>query len=178
MPRASACGSSWLSVESRMQRGGEQQDLLAGGEAATRAAQRAYAQEAAHPAEALQKNWLQGQLETQHFIMGSIYGTAMPMQRRMEMGILSQVGRLPGLPSSHLGLNTVLGRDETIDWEDYLGLPENSEVAVDMRAQLERKYGITPQSSALGPAALGGVPDKLRQAAAPREGVALRKDLC
>ena len=40
----------------RMQRGGEQQDLLAGGEAATRAAQRAYAQEAAHPAEALQKN--------------------------------------------------------------------------------------------------------------------------
>ena len=45
----------------------------------------------------------------------------MPMQRRMEMGILSQVGRLPGLPSSHLGLNTVLGRDETIDWEDYLG---------------------------------------------------------
>ena len=141
--------------------------------------------------------------------MGSIYGTAMPMQRRMEMGILSQVGRLPGLPSSHLGLNTVLGRDETIDWEDYLGcalrprphccstasphspaarpphlsrrrdrargrgvdegrrglqatplsarlsVPENSEVAVDMRAQLERKYGITPQSSALGPAALG-----------------------
>ena len=46
--------------------------------------------------------------------MGSIYGTAMPMQRRMEMGILSQVGRLAGLPSSHLGLNTVLGRDETI----------------------------------------------------------------
>lgn len=84
-----------------------------------------------------------------------------------------------------------------------LSVPENSEVAVDMRAQLERKYGITPQSSALGPAALGaragggraaplpsaprpfsclpslgGVPDKLRQAAAPREGVALRKDLC
>ena len=32
-----------------------------------------------------------------------------------------------------------------------LSVPENSEVAVDMRAQLERKYGITPQSSALGP---------------------------
>lgn len=39
----------------------------------------------------------------------------------MEMNILSQVARLPGIRSSHSGLNTILGRDETIDFEDYLG---------------------------------------------------------
>ena len=32
-----------------------------------------------------------------------------------------QVQRLPGLPSSHTGIDTILNRDETIDFEDYLG---------------------------------------------------------
>ena len=48
-----------------------------------------------------------------------------------------------------------------------LSVPENSEVAVDMRAQLERKYGITPQSSALGPAALGARGGRRPSRAAP-----------
>lgn len=183
----------------------------------------------------------------------------MPMQRRMEMGILSQVGRLPGLPSSHLGLNTVLGRDETIDWEDYLGCalrprphccstaspdspaarpphlsrrrdssparggeewtregegcrpplsppasqcprtrrlpwtcarsssantasrrrapPSAPPLSVRGREEAEPRRSPRPRPFSCLPS-LGGVPDKLRQAAAPREGVALRKDLC
>lgn len=54
-------------------------------------------------------------------MMGQIYGKHLPMQIRMELDILSQVKRLPGLPSSNIGLETILGRDETIDFEDYLG---------------------------------------------------------
>jgi len=43
------------------------------------------------------------------------------MRIKMEMNILSQCARLPGMKSSHCGLNTILGRDETIDFEDFLG---------------------------------------------------------
>lgn len=53
--------------------------------------------------------------------MGQMYGKHLPMQIRMELDILSQVQRLPGLPNSNLGMETILGRDDKIDFEDYLG---------------------------------------------------------
>eukprot|EP00967_Tisochrysis_lutea_P108238 scaffold167562_cov33-Tisochrysis_lutea.AAC.3 len=58
--------------------------------------------------------------------MGNVYGTHLPMRLKMETNILSQVSRLPGIRSSHVGLNTILGRDETIDFEDYLGRTSDS----------------------------------------------------
>merc|ERR1719222_565741 len=75
------------------------------------------------------------------------------MRIKMEMSILSQVQRLPGLPSHHVGLDTILARDETIDFEDFLGVPELNEQEVDARALLERKYGLQPPTSLLGPPA-------------------------
>ena len=93
------------------------------------------------------------------------------MQMKMEASILSQVRRLPGLPSSHVGLDTLLGRDTTIDFEDYLGDPRVSERAVDARAILEQRYGVAPRGAAapsFGLAAAAGL---------PREGVAMRKEL-
>jgi len=89
------------------------------------------------------------------------------------MNILSQVQRLPGLQSSHLGLDTILGRDETIDFEDFLGVPEMSEQEVDTRAVLERQYGILQQTSSLGPPSGLLKPEVLP----PREGVALPKNV-
>jgi len=86
-----------------------------------RAAQSAFSQASAHPVEAIQKDWLRNQLENKHFVMGNVYGSHLPMRIKMEMSILSQVQRPPGLPSHHVGLDTILGRDETIDFEDYLG---------------------------------------------------------
>ena len=65
--------------------------------------------------------WMRNQLETKHFMMGQIYGKHLPMQIRMELDILSQGQRMPGLPNSNIGMETILGRDETIDFEDYLG---------------------------------------------------------
>jgi hypothetical protein len=38
----------------------------------------------------------------------------------MEREILSQFHRLPVLESSYVGLETVLGIDEDIDYEDFL----------------------------------------------------------
>lgn len=37
--------------------------------------------------------------------------------------MIVQAQRLPGLPSSMLGLETVLGRDEMVEFEDYLDPP-------------------------------------------------------
>jgi hypothetical protein len=69
----------------------------------------------------LAPQWLRNQLENKHYVMGNVYGTHLPLRLKMEMNILSQAARLPGIRSSHTGLNTILGRDETIDFEDYLG---------------------------------------------------------
>lgn len=44
----------------------------------------------------------------------------MTMRLEMEREVLSKFKRLPGLPSSFVGLETILGTDEDIDFEDYL----------------------------------------------------------
>ena len=43
------------------------------------------------------------------------------MQIRMELETVCQSRRLPGMPTSNLAAECLLGRDETIDFEDYLG---------------------------------------------------------
>ena len=121
--------------------------------------------------------WLRNQLESKHHVLANVYGSHLPMRMRMEMGILAQVQRPPGLPSHNVGLETVLGRDETIDFEDYLGSPEFCEHELDSRTLLERKFGVQPRTSVVGPSVgVGIAPPK--EVLAPRAGVAARKDLC
>ena len=50
-----------------------------------------------------------------------VYGPGFALRNKMEEQILSQFRRMPGLESHHVGLDTLLGLDETIDVEDYLG---------------------------------------------------------
>jgi len=145
-------------------------------QAERRSAQNAFSSAATHPVEAIQKDWLRNQLENKHYVMGNVYGSHLPMRIKMEMSIVSQVQRPPGLPSHHVALDTILNRDETIEFEDYLGVPELNEQEVDARALLERKHGLQPPTSILGPPAnlhrvAGGGP-------LPRAGVAMPKDLC
>ncbi|CAG8820878.1 7817_t:CDS:2, partial [Racocetra persica] len=49
-----------------------------------------------------------------------IYGTPAPIRHLMERSIVSRVQRLPGLPSSNFGLEILMGKDETIEFEDFL----------------------------------------------------------
>lgn len=52
------------------------------------------------------------------------FGIAAAMRLKTERDLLAQYQRAPGLPSSNIGLETVLGLDETIEFEDILnGLP-------------------------------------------------------
>lgn len=90
-------------------------------------------------------------------MMAQAHGSHLPMQIRMELETVCQSRRLPGMPSSNLGAECLLGRDETIDFEDIFGMPNDSEVGVDMRAALEHKYGLRPRNC-VESRVLGGAP--------------------
>ncbi len=49
------------------------------------------------------------------------YGIHAPLRHKMDRTMLAQSQRLPGLRSSLIGLQTVMGLDEKIEFEDYLG---------------------------------------------------------
>jgi proteasome maturation protein len=143
------------------------------GERSLRAvAQEVYSQPSAHPVEAIQNNWLTQQLDTKHFLMANAFGSHMPMRIRMELETVAQSRRLPGMPTCNIAMETILGRDETIEFEDYLGGAHNSEVTVDFRQLLEKKYGLMPRNSLHG--RIGGPP---RSTELPRAGVAMAKEL-
>mmetsp|Transcript_23479 Transcript_23479/g.52954 ORF Transcript_23479/g.52954 Transcript_23479/m.52954 type:complete len:127 (+) Transcript_23479:88-468(+) len=52
-----------------------------------------------------------------------IYGCAAAMRLKSERTAAEQIQRLPGLPSSFVALQTVLGEDDTINFEDVLNDP-------------------------------------------------------
>lgn len=79
-----------------------------------------------HPVEEIQRTAKQNERKTKRQMMALTYGAAMPMRLQMQEEVLSQFHRLPGLPSSFLGLSTLLNRDETIDVEDFMDKPEDS----------------------------------------------------
>ncbi|KAF0682460.1 Aste57867_25412 [Aphanomyces stellatus] len=72
-----------------------------------------------------------------------IYGKAAAMRLRTEKVLLEQHTRLPGLPSSRVGLDTVLGNDELIDFCDVLNDPqESTEVPFRVHDVMEVKLAI------------------------------------
>jgi len=51
------------------------------------------------------------------------------------------VERLPGIPSSKLGLDSLTGNLDDFSFGSYLNLPENAEVAPsDMHTVMEKKF--------------------------------------
>eukprot|EP00003_Mantamonas_plastica_P003231 TRINITY_DN1257_c0_g1_i1.p1 TRINITY_DN1257_c0_g1~~TRINITY_DN1257_c0_g1_i1.p1 ORF type:complete len:120 (-),score=15.03 TRINITY_DN1257_c0_g1_i1:50-409(-) len=50
-----------------------------------------------------------------------MYGTHFPQRLKMEQYMVSQVQRLPGFKSEFVGLEILLGKNNDIDFEDYLG---------------------------------------------------------
>jgi proteasome maturation protein len=63
-----------------------------------------------------------------------------------------RVGRLPGLPSSQLGLQSMTGELDDFGFESYLGLPEHSEnPGADLHSVMEAqlKAGTQPVTRAI-----------------------------
>jgi len=50
-----------------------------------------------------------------------VYGLHAAWEKRMDRAVLSTVARLPGIPSSHVGIDTLLRRHDKMGFEDVLG---------------------------------------------------------
>merc|ERR1719394_2005542 len=55
-----------------------------------------------------------------------VFGQHAPIRAKMERELLSQFQRLPGLPSSLVGLETMLDMDDTIEFEEDAPMPRTT----------------------------------------------------
>jgi len=94
-----------------------------------------------HPVQLVQLQAEPKRMETKKALLAKVYGAHLPLKLTMEEAILSQFQRMPGLQSSLVGLETMLNRDTTIDYADYLGDPELSEKMVDVHSMMEARLG-------------------------------------
>ncbi|KAL4427990.1 hypothetical protein ABPG75_002079 [Micractinium tetrahymenae] len=100
---------------------------------------------AAHPVETIQKMAGPAAEAARYDMLRNLYGTALPARMQIERQILDRVERLPGLPSSKLGLEALTGGLEDFGFECYLGLPADSEAAPpDLHSQMEQRLGLAP----------------------------------
>jgi len=94
---------------------------------------------AVHPVAVIQNNHENNQIEIQRNSLSNLFGTHLPLRLQMEQQILTQFQRLPGLHSEFVGLETLMGDDEDIQFEDFLNDPHLSERSVNVHAAMEKK---------------------------------------
>lgn len=96
-----------------------------------------------HPVESIQKaHGLDGERSRLQMLQ-NVYGSALPARMHIEKQILSRVERLPGLPSSRLGLESLTGELDDFSFDSYLNLPGESEVsATDLHSAMEKRLGL------------------------------------
>lgn len=101
-----------------------------------------------HPVQKIERDFVALERATKRKLEAAAYGSALPMRKMMQENMLSQCQRLPGLPSSYAGLESLTGRDEKFDLEDFMNLPhESPEMPLEEpREQLERILGIRARS--------------------------------
>lgn len=92
-----------------------------------------------HPLKKSEESFLSKTLESDMQMMRRNEGLGAPMRIMMELNAYKQVGRLPFLPSSRVHLDVIRGRDETIDFSDFLGTEEFTESLCAPQAVAEKK---------------------------------------
>lgn len=92
-----------------------------------------------HPLKASEEAHLTKELEFDMQMLRRNEGLAAPMRIMMELNAYKQVGRLPFLPSSRVHMDVITGRDETIDFSDFLGTEEFSERLCHPQTVAEKK---------------------------------------
>ena len=99
----------------------------------------------AHPVEAIQQDKTAPSHRTgKGQMLANLYGTAAPAKLSIEAQILSMPGRLPGIPSSKLGLDSWSGALDDFGFEHFLGDPGCPEqVPVDPHSAMEAKLGLS-----------------------------------
>ncbi|KAL1926902.1 hypothetical protein VTP01DRAFT_5232 [Rhizomucor pusillus] len=92
-----------------------------------------------HPLEKRLEDWQESQWELKLNMARQVYGMHAPIKMMMERDIVGKRTRLPVLPSSNLHLDVLMGKDETIEFEDYLNDPAMSTDLLDVHAAMEHK---------------------------------------
>ncbi|CAI5705090.1 unnamed protein product [Peronospora effusa] len=96
-----------------------------------------------HEVQRLQTTHRQSNWELKMATVEQVYGKAAAMRLRTEKSVLEQFTRLPGLPSSHAGLDTLTGADEQIEFTDFLNDPnEHPENSFRVHEAMEVKLSI------------------------------------
>ncbi|KAJ7350227.1 hypothetical protein OS493_037690 [Desmophyllum pertusum] len=95
-----------------------------------------------HPLEASEKNFLQNQEMLDFKMLRNTQGLQAPLKLQMERAVASKIQRLPCLPSSMVALDTLMGTDESIGFEDFLNVAGHSEAMADPHLTMEYKIGL------------------------------------
>ncbi|KAM7443992.1 hypothetical protein ABFA07_007362 [Porites harrisoni] len=95
-----------------------------------------------HPLEATEKNFLQNQEMLDFKMLRNTQGLQAPLKLQMERSVASKIQRLPCLPSSMVALDTLMGTDESLGFEDFLNVHGDSEVMSDPHLTMEYKLGL------------------------------------
>uniref|UniRef100_A0A8D0L428 Proteasome maturation protein n=1 Tax=Sphenodon punctatus TaxID=8508 RepID=A0A8D0L428_SPHPU len=95
-----------------------------------------------HPLELSEKTFQLNHDKMNFSTLRNIQGLHAPLKLQMEFKAVKQVQRLPFLHSSNLSLDILRGNDESIDFEDILNDPLQSEVMGEPHMMVEYKLGL------------------------------------
>ncbi|KAG0100186.1 hypothetical protein BGZ93_003652 [Podila epicladia] len=97
---------------------------------------------AKHPLENRLAEWDNTQLELKMNMARNLHGMHAPIKMAMEQSLVTKARGVSMLPQSNLGLDILLGKDESIDFEDFLNVPAMSTDMVDIHSVMEHKLGL------------------------------------
>ncbi|XP_046852890.1 proteasome maturation protein-like [Xenia sp. Carnegie-2017] len=92
-----------------------------------------------HPLEYSEKNYFHVQNKRDMMMLRSIQGLHAPLKLQLERTLASQKRRLPCLPSSMVALETLVGMDTTIGFDDFLNDPCDGETPRDVHSLMENR---------------------------------------
>ncbi|ORX58731.1 proteasome maturation factor UMP1 [Hesseltinella vesiculosa] len=95
-----------------------------------------------HPLENRLQEWDQTRWELKLNLARQTYGLHAPIKMMMEHDLVSKRTRMPVLPSSNLHTDILLGKDETIDFEDFLNTPDMCTDMLDVHTAMEHKLNM------------------------------------
>ncbi|KAF8968437.1 hypothetical protein BGZ46_010868 [Entomortierella lignicola] len=96
-----------------------------------------------HPLENRLVEWENTQEELKMNLARNLYGMHAPIKMAMERSLVIKARGPSMIPQrSNLGLDILMGKDETIDFEDFLNVPEMSTEMVDPHTVMEHQIGL------------------------------------
>ncbi|KAI9292379.1 proteasome maturation factor UMP1 [Neoconidiobolus thromboides FSU 785] len=91
-----------------------------------------------HPLEQRLAQWGETEMNMKNQLHRKVYGLHAPLRTLMERDILSKLHHNPLSKYSNIALDVFDGKDETIDFEDFLNDPDFSSNMYDIHSTLEK----------------------------------------